>query len=380
MKIIVDENISFAAEAFSQFGEVELLHGREITNANLKDAEILITRSITNVDEDLLKNTKVKFVGTATIGTDHVDLNYLKNQNIKFASAKGCNADAVAEYVFTAIAKIASRKNFDLQNKSIGIVGIGNIGSRILRIANSIGMQTLPNDPPKQRISNDQKFVDLETALKADIVTFHTPLNLEGVDKTFHLLNEKNLNLLKENSILINASRGAVIDNFALEKFLRARNDVSIILDVWENEPDINSALLEKADIATAHVAGYSLEGKVNGTLMIYNSLCEFLNAEKIWKPQFESVKNPIIRIEKKEYLTKILDEIFSQIYDINRDNVILKKSLQMNPDEKKKYFDTLRKHYLLRREFNNFTVELNFNDENLVNILKEFRFKVTQT
>ena len=159
MKLIVDENIAFAKEAFSGFGEVKLLNGRSITNHEVIDSDVLIVRSITKVNQELLKNSKIQFVGTATIGTDHIDLNYLKSNKIAFADAKGCNADSVAEYVFTALLKVATVENISLNNKKIGVVGIGNIGSRVVKLAESIGMKVLKNDPPLERKGSGKNYV-----------------------------------------------------------------------------------------------------------------------------------------------------------------------------------------------------------------------------
>ncbi|MEE9571880.1 MAG: NAD(P)-dependent oxidoreductase, partial [Candidatus Neomarinimicrobiota bacterium] len=207
MKLVVDENIAFAEEAFSQFGDVLLFSGRKITNDILSNADALIVRSITNVDENLLQNTNIKFVGTATIGTDHFDTNYLNENNIVFADARGCNADSVAEYVFTALLKIAVDNKFTLKNRSIGIIGIGNIGSRVVKYAEALGLKVYKNDPPKQRAGEGSNYVSLEEALQANIVTLHVPLNKTGIDKTFHLFDEKKLNELKNNTIIINSSR-----------------------------------------------------------------------------------------------------------------------------------------------------------------------------
>ena len=212
LKILVDENIVFAESAFNQIGEVMLLPGRKITNSSLKNIDILIVRSVTKVDGDLLKNTSVKFVGTATIGTDHIDLEYLKANNIYFVDAKGCNAYSVAEYIIAALLNLAVRFDFKLQNKSIGIVGVGNVGSKVAFFAKAIGMQVLFNDPPLKRSGDTREFSEFEEILKCDVITLHTPLNLSGIDKTFYLLNQKNLDKLKDGTILINSSRGAVIN------------------------------------------------------------------------------------------------------------------------------------------------------------------------
>jgi len=242
LKIIVDENIVFGEEAFSKFGEVRLLPGRNLNNQILKDAEILIVRSITKVDEELLMNTRIKFVGTATTGNDHVDQKYLSEKSIFFADAKGCNADSVTEYVFTTLMKIASEKNITLKNKTFSVVGVGNIGSIVVKLAESFGMHVLKNDPPLERAGNETDFVSLDEALQADIISLHVPLTKDGIDKTYHLLNSENLKRLREDSILINTSRGEVVDNKALLETIRSRK-LKVILDVWENEPNINKEL-----------------------------------------------------------------------------------------------------------------------------------------
>ena len=187
MKIIADENIIFVQEAFSGFGKVYLYGGREITNALLKDADVLLVRSITEVNANLLKGTNVKFIGTATIGTDHIDTTYLAEKGICFTDARGCNSDAVAEYVFTALLYISNEQKFTLKEKSIGVVGIGNIGSRIVRLADALGMKVLQNDPPLKRKTGDQHFLGLENLMNADILTFHVPLNMHGEDRTSSL-------------------------------------------------------------------------------------------------------------------------------------------------------------------------------------------------
>lgn len=208
MKIIVDENISFGKEAFSEFGEITFAHGREITNNMLGDAEALITRSITKVNEELLSGTKVKFVGTATIGTDHIDLNYLHENGIAFSSAAGCNSNAVKEYVLAAVSHVFKKHSMDIKNKSIGIIGVGNIGTKVAAISESLGLRVVRNDPPLLRETGSDIYSSLEEALKCDIITCHVPLNKEGADKTYHLINEETLRMIKPGTLLINSSRG----------------------------------------------------------------------------------------------------------------------------------------------------------------------------
>lgn len=376
MKIIVDENIEFGFEAFQQFGKVILSHGRKITNEMLKDADALVVRSITKVNEELLKNTNVKFVGTATIGTDHLDKEFLDSANIKYVSAPGCNSFAVTEYVLTAISQIAHNQNFDLRNKSLGIIGYGNIGKKLTRSAKAIGMNVIVNDPPLERAGFEFNFSSLEEALNCDIITCHVPLNKSGIDKTHHLLDEGKINNLKQGTILINSSRGPVVDNTALLKRINDKNDITTVLDVWENEPSVNPELLQKVYFGTQHIAGYSYEGKVNGTVMIYEALCEFWDREKFWKPKLKPVEDDRISISK-EQTDDLMYSVTNSIYPIENDSKILKSKTELNSDEFAKEFDLLRKNYKLRREFNNYTIESsNLTEEQRI-LLKGLRFSV---
>lgn len=376
MKIIVDENIAFAADALKQFGNVQLVNGREITNEKIKTADALIVRSVTQVDEKLLANTNVKFVGTATIGTDHINLNYLKKAGIVFADAKGSNADSVAEYVFTALFKIAAEEKISLKKKTIGVVGIGNIGSRVVKIAAALGMNVLKNDPPLERNNVGSNYTPLNKIFDADIITLHVPLNMEGIDKTFHLLDEYNLNKIKNGAIIINTSRGAVIDNEAISKFAGDKN-LKLILDVWENEPYIDIKLLGRAKIGTPHIAGYSLEGKANGTKMIYDALCRFANTKPSWQPDLPAVNNSSINLTFDETIENSINILLKNIYNIEQDDKNLRKLFTLDEKERGNYFDTLRKEYPARREFSNYTVTLENSDTELQHILKGLRFKI---
>lgn len=374
MKLVVDENIAFAGEAFSQFGETVLLAGRDITREVLKDSDILIVRSVTNVDENLLDGTAVKFVGTATIGTDHIDLNYLKSRNITFADAKGCNAFAVAEYFLTALVKVCSEEKISLQDKSIGIIGVGNVGSKVAKFSELLGLRVLKNDPPLERKNPQEKFYSLDEALQCDIVTLHVPLTIEGDDKTYHLLNEDNLKKLKDGAILINTSRGAVIDNVSLRKIITNKN-LNLILDVWENEPDVDLSLLEKVKIATPHIAGYSLEGKINGTIMIFNALNNFLKSDYNFDFVLPEVENNILPYTNKHFDEGEFYYLLSRIYNIEADDLQMKKMLYFGREDRIKYFDTLRKYYPLRREFNNYFIKTNSLE--MKKIFEGMRFKI---
>ena len=377
LKIIIDENIAFADAAFNKFGDVKLLPGRIITNDVLRNTDILIVRSITNVNEELLRNTPVKFVGTATIGTDHIDLDYLKKYNIAFADAKGCNAYSVAEYVVAALLNLSVRFDFSLKDKSIGIVGVGNVGSKVAGFAEALGMKVLLNDPPLRRGGDKRSFVGLDEILSADIITLHTPLNLKGVDKTFHFFDNKLLNRIKDGAILINSSRGAVINNNDLLSVIDKKK-LKVVLDVWENEPNPNVGVLNEVVIATPHIAGYSLEGKVNGTQMVYNSLCNFLETKKDFSFEKELPQNSLKRFIETTKIERELEKLISCVYSIQKDNKLMRKLLGMREVQRAAYFDMLRKNYPVRREFNNYLVQSNILSEEVKNILEKLRFTLT--
>ncbi len=374
IKIVADENIEFVKEAFSGFGTLTVLPGRKISKNDLLGADVLLVRSVTQVNESLLAGTKVKFVGTATIGSDHIDKDYLTSNNLFFTDAAGCNSEAVKEYVFTALYQIAEEQKLTLKNKTMGIVGVGNIGSRVARTANTLGVKVLKNDPPLKRKSNSDEYLELDELMQADIITIHVPLIKQGIDKTHHLFDKARLNKLKDGTILINSSRGSVIDNDALAKII-SQKKLSVILDVWENEPNINRDLLNKVRIATPHIAGYSLEGKVNGTVILYKALCNYLKISSSWFPQLPSVIDKIT-ISNTE-LQQSLHKIFSSIYNIRKDDFNVRKINEFDGKERGNYFDSLRKNYLLRREFTNYKVRLDSNNKELEEILNTLRFNV---
>jgi erythronate-4-phosphate dehydrogenase len=374
--IVIDENIPFAKEAFSDLGKVTLIPGREITNDSLKSADILITRSVTKVNESLLKDTPVEFVGTATIGTDHLDLDYLNSKNIRYESSPGCNSNAVTEYIYTALIRLAIVHRFNLADKSIGIIGYGNIGSKVAKVAESFSLQTLINDPPLQRITNTDFFVSYKKALEADIITFHVPLNMEGIDKTYHLLSNEIFREIDSKKIIINASRGSVIANNDLKEFLIENKNIAV-LDVWENEPEINTDLLQFTAYGTPHIAGYSMEGKVNGTVMIYESLCRFLKVNPSWKPALPKVKNPELNYAPDQSLEDSLNKIICDIYNIQNDDKNLRKVRNLDKNERGKYFDYLRKNYPVRREFSNYTIKIRKELIKEIKVLKALRFNV---
>lgn len=359
-KIVADENIPGGREAFAHLGEITLLPGRTLNREALRDAELLLVRAVTKVDANLLHDTPVRFVATATIGTDHVDVNYLAQRGITFTSAAGSNANSVAEYVMAALLHLAVKFEWSLAKLTIGIVGVGHIGSRVARMAAALGMRVLLNDPPLARQTRDPKFLPLEALMDADIITLHTPMTYAGEDATFHLFESARLTQMKRGSALINTGRGAVVDNAALKKVLQGRHLAAAVLDVWENEPTIDTELLRLVEIGTPHIAGYSLDGKLNGTKQIYHAACEFLGVTPQW--QMESalpvLAGPRIRLEENFATNeKGLDTLIKRVYDITADDRRLRVILNLPPAERGRYFDELRKNYPVRREFRNYTV-----------------------
>ena len=375
-KILADENIPYAEAAFSNFGTVQLIAGREINNEIVRPYDILIVRSVTKVNEQLLEGSNVKFVGTTTIGLDHIDTGYLKKKNISYANAPGCNADSVAEYIFAGLYKIASETRLSIEKCSLGIIGYGNIGSRVGRIADALGMKLYINDPPLQRTKGNSPFCTYDEALSADIITYHVPLNIGGPDNTFHMLSSSQLNSFGSEKIILNASRGKVVANEDLKEFLINRGN-KVILDVWESEPAIDEDLLKLVLIGTPHIAGYSYEGKVNGTVMIFKSLNRFLKANKIWQPAMPEVKDAVINYPESESTEQSLHTLISRIYDINADD----EKLRQITDQKEagSYFDRLRKKYPIRREFSNYTVKISRKLEKEIKILKALRFNISE-
>jgi len=363
MKITIDKNITYGEEAFSQVGDVQTVDGRHLTNGMLFGTDALIVRSVTDVNEMLLKNTPVKFVATATIGTDHLDKEFLQSAGIKYISSPGCNSTAVTEYILALLSNIANKHENTLVGKKLGIIGVGNIGRKVAECARILGIETILNDPPRERIENNNIFSSLEETLEADILTFHTPMNRGGKDNTFHLLDESKIFRLALGKIIINASRGAVIDNLALLNAKKEGQNIDFFLDVWENEPGINQELLKYTQIGTPHIAGYSLEGKINGTKICYDAFCEFTGKRPEWKPVLPPVENNIIDVTGLT-LYPALKKIFDVVYNIDEDD----KNLRAYGSNIASHFDTLRKNYRVRRELKNY--DIFSNDDKLVNLI----------
>jgi erythronate-4-phosphate dehydrogenase len=381
MKIVADENIPFVRECFSSIGEVEVVPGREISAEMIRDAEVLLVRSITKVDSDLLGGSKVKFVGTATIGYEHIDVDYPRKNNIGFASAPGSNANSVAEYVVAALLSIGKKYKIQLEGKSIGVVGVGNVGSRVEWKSLALGMIPVLNDPPLRRETEDSKYRPLEELFDCDVITLHPPLTFEGIDKTYHLADGKFFDSLKDGCVFINTARGGVTDTKALKAAIGSGRLKAAVLDVWQDEPNIDVELLRMVDISTPHIAGYSLDGKVAGMMMIYEEACEHFGLEvtKVIEDFLPEPEVPEIIIDDVSGdMQQILHETVEQVYAIGRDDFNTREIVMVPEEERGRFFDGLRKNYPVRREFQNTKIELAAEGaENLSKKLEGIGFKV---
>ena len=363
MKIFFDENMPYAPEFFSDLAgsdtELTPFSGRELSAEQVADADVLLVRSITQVNEALLtKNKNLTFVGTATIGTDHVDQTYLAERGVSFHSAPGCNAVSVAEYVLSALVILAERYLLSLTKLTVGIVGGGNTGTRLSEKLSALGIGYKICDPLLEGDDGDSRnFYSLDEVLKCDVISLHVPKVIDGEHPTYHLLNEFRLNNLRDEQILISACRGEVIDNQALLALKKTGHKLKLVLDVWEGEPDVLMPLIDYTEIATAHIAGYSLEGKARGTEMLYQALCRHTNIEPIC--QLNSLLPPanISSVElNKEFNEIVLNQLVKMVYDVRRDDAIFRQQLSSQG------FDALRKNYPTRREFSAVQVTLSSN------------------
>ena len=362
MLIVADENIPYAREAFVRLGEMRLMPGREMTAAAVREADVLFVRSVTLVNQELLRGSRVRFVGTATIGTDHIDLEYLRQAGVAFSAAPGSNANSVAEYVAAALLLVAQRQDRLPANRSIGIIGVGNVGSRVAANVEALGMRALLNDPPLERTTGDPRYLPLDDLFACDFITLHVPLEKHGADPTYHMVDAAFLAKMRSDAVLLNTSRGAVVDNAALLAALEAGELAGTVLDVWEGEPEINPALLNRAMLGTPHIAGYSLDGKANGTEMIYRAACQALDIEPEWDAgqSMPPPQIPELLINASDRpIEEILREAVLRIYPIENDDAPLRIINELPANERAAGFDRLRKEYPTRREFQNTAIKL---------------------
>ena len=374
MKIIIDDKIPYIKGVFEPFAEVIYLSGDKTTPEIAKNADAIITRTRTICNKDLLEGSSVKFITTTTVGYDHIDTEYCQKAGIKWVNSPGCNSESLNQYVASALFALATRKGFDLAEKTIGIVGVGNVGRRVAKTCETIGMRVLLNDPPRERNEKTGNFVSLEKIRQeADIITFHVPLSMKGEDATFHLVDEYFLQNSDKKPFLINSCRGDVFDMKAVYKALKTNNISGVILDCWNNEPDIDLELLNLTEIGTPHIAGYSKDGKANGTTMCVQALSRFFNLGiDSWKPEnIELPQKPVIEIDgNKRNECSILAEAILSTYDIELDDKLLRESPHL--------FESFRGDcYPVRREFTSYTVKAKNIEEKTLAKLKTLGFNI---
>ncbi len=350
MKILIDENMPYAQQLFSQLGEVILKPGRHLTADDLIDVDALMIRSVTKVNESLLsKANKLKFVGTATAGMDHVDQALLAEKGIFFTAAPGCNKVGVAEYVVSVMLVLAQQQGFSIFDKTVGIIGAGQVGSYLEQCLKGLGLKVLINDPPKQQQGDERLFTPLNQLLeKADIITVHTPITRDGDHPTHHLFDQATLDVLRSDQILINAARGPIIDNQALKQRLVKQDGFTAALDVFEFEPEVDMELLPLLAFATPHVAGYGLEGKARGTTMIFNSYCQFLERDLSASASelLPTAPVPYIALDRA-WDEATLHNLTQLVYDVRKDDALFRREIH-----KPGSFDQMRKQYWDRREY----------------------------
>ncbi|MDD5676936.1 MAG: 4-phosphoerythronate dehydrogenase [Kiritimatiellae bacterium] len=362
MKIVCSTNIPYAEEAFRPLGDLSIMAPKAITADCVRDADVLMVRSTLRVNRALLEGSRVRFVGTATIGTDHMDLAYLDQAGITWCAAPGCNANSVSEYITTALLCMSQRHGFTLSGKTIGVVGVGNVGRLVVQKALALGLRVLQNDPPRRADENNPVFLPLAQVLaEADILTLHVPLTRTGPYPTWHLADQHFFEWLKPGIVWLNAARGAAMDSDAFLEARAAGKVVCAVLDTWEGEPAFRTDVLAKADIATPHIAGHSFEGKVMGTVMIYHALCRFLGIKPTWtsegrlppESQLPPPLVPEIRLDPAGLSEEAaLWRIVQPVYDIEADDRRLREGAAADAPERSEHFEQLRRNYPIRREF----------------------------
>ena len=372
MKIVVDKDIPFLKGVLERFADVVYLPGRAISRSDVIDADALIVRTRTKCNETLLKDTRVRFIASATIGFDHIDAAFCEAQDIRWTNAPGCNSSSVQQYVAAALCHLSNKLKFQLAQKTIGIVGVGNVGSKVASLCSTLGMRVLLNDPPRERAEGGGGFVPLKRILEeADIVTLHVPLDYEGKDRTFHLVDKSFLGSLKQSPILFNTSRGEVVETRTLVSTLKERRLAACVLDVWEDEPDIDQELLGLVDIATPHIAGYSADGKANGTAMSVRALSRFFGLgiddwfpENVPLPDSTSVELDVEGLKRQKIACKLVSCTYNILADDQR--------LRTSPGT----FEEQRARYPLRREFQAYTAQLLRANEDIRTLATKLGFK----
>jgi erythronate-4-phosphate dehydrogenase len=373
IKIVADNRIPFLKGALDKVARVVYLPAKSITIEHLIDADALIVRTRTKCNENLLHGTSVRFIASATIGYDHIDTAYCEANGIRWTNAPGCNSASVKQYIASALAEIIRVDGKSFKNLTLGIIGVGNVGSKVEALAKTLGIKVLVNDPPLERNEGKKDFVSLDILLaESDIVTMHVPLNYHGMDKTFQMVNEKFFSTMKKATWFINTSRGEVIETQSLINVLKSGHLAGAVIDVWENEPEINTELLNLAHIATPHIAGYSADGKANGTAMSVQAISSFFDLGiDNWYPGFDPM--PAKSLINLSCRSKSNEEIFCELstiaYNIQEDTRKLK--------EFPSTFEMQRENYPIRREPEHLKIVLNDECKNVAQFLHGLGYKI---
>ncbi|MFA7895623.1 4-phosphoerythronate dehydrogenase PdxB [Pseudomonas putida] len=372
MLIVADENIPLLDAFFQGFGEIRRYPGRGLDAASVREADILLVRSVTKVDRHLLEGSRVQFVGTCTIGTDHLDLDYFEQAGIRWSSAPGCNARGVVDYVLGSLLTLADLEGASLPERVYGVVGAGEVGGRLVGVLRALGWKVMVCDPLRQAAEGGD-YVELDTLLQAcDVISLHTPLERSGQYPTWHLLGPAELAKLRPGAWLINASRGAVVDNGALRVLLQQRDDLHAVLDVWEGEPQVDLQLADLCTVATPHIAGYSLDGRQRGTAQIYRALCQHLGVNERIQLADLLPRPPVAQIEldAEADLQWALAMLCRAVYDPRRDDADFRRSLSEDVQQQRAAFDALRKHYPPRREIEGLSVGIRGSSPELARLI----------
>jgi len=348
MRIVADENIPFLKGVLEPYADVVYLPGKEISTGIVKNADAIIIRTRTICNKELLEGSSVKFIASATIGYDHIDVKYCKKQGISWTNAPGCNSSSVQQYIAAVLVHVFKKHKLRAADLTLGVIGVGNVGSKVANLGNILGMKVLLNDPPRERREKSSIFTELYDLIhQADIVTFHVPLSFSGPDKTYNMVNNRFLNCLKHDCLLINTSRGSVVDEPALKQTLKQGRLKGVILDVWDNEPEIDRKLLQMVDIGTPHIAGYSQDGKANGTSMSVKALAHYFKLPLgNWYPGIIPLPvQPEIYLHGNiETPETIWYKLIHHTYPVEQDDLALRDESQD--------FENLRGNYPVRREF----------------------------
>ena len=374
MKIVCDNKIPFLRGVLEPYADVVYLPGKETTADDLRDADAVITRTRTKCNSTLLEGSRVKVVATATIGFDHIDTSWCESNGIIWKNAPGCNSHSVKQYISSVLCTLAKRFGLELRKMTLGVVGVGNVGSKVADVGRALGMKVLLNDPPRQRAEGPDAFVSLDRLIaESDIISLHVPLNREGEDATWHLFDGGRISSLRPSQILINSSRGPVVDNDALKASLKSGGLRAAVLDVWEKEPDIDRELLGLLAVATPHIAGYSADGKAAGTAASVRTVAQVLGLPLTqWAPS--DVPAPrqaldfTVDASSREELDVVSEAVF-HAYDVMDDDAALRAAPQS--------FEKLRGDYQIRREPSAFTLRLHGGSPGLCSSLRLLGFNV---